>query len=166
MRATTSTYQLKPIEPSNEAAPYSPSFAQPAPARPAAPKREKFIGFASDEASATLLHEALIGTLHENNQIHVIDFRASLAILGAMRTPEIILVDLSGEDQPVNALMELAEVVEPGTTVLAIGEGQNVSFYRTVTRGMGIAEFLFKPLSSESIARWMVGCATPSLRAS
>jgi len=156
MRAIRSTHTLNTIE----AAAYSPSFAQPVATLPAAPKREKFIGFAADNGSAALLHDALAGALPADQRIHVADFRASLAILGAMRTPEVILIDLTGEDQPINALMELAEVVEAGTTVLAIGESENVSFYRTVTRGMGIAEFLFKPLSSASIAKHFVPLIT------
>jgi pilus assembly protein CpaE len=132
---------------------YSPSFAKPIAPRPAAAKREAFIGFARDAASATLLHDALAEHLPQNNQIHIVDFRASLAILGAMTTPEVILIDLSGEDQPLNAMTELAEVVEPGTTVLAIGEIQNISFYRTVTKGMGVSEYLAKPLTREAVER-------------
>jgi pilus assembly protein CpaE len=115
------------------------------------PKREKFIGFARDEASAAMMHVVLSPQLHGNNQIHVLDFRASLAILSAMTTPEIVLIDLSGEDQPINAVMELAEVVEPGTVVMAIGETMNVNFYRTVTKGMGLKEYLPKPLNHASL---------------
>lgn len=136
-----------------ETAPYSPSFARPAAPRPPQPRRERFIGFARDQASATLLHETLKDCLPNNNHIHVVDFRAALAILTAMTTPAIVLVDLSGEDQPINALMELADTVEPGTTVLAIGEAQNVSFYRTVTKGMGLKEYLPKPLTRANIER-------------
>lgn len=133
------------------AASYSPSFARRAPERPAPVKREKFIGFVQDEASANILHEALGGHLPNNNHVHVVDFRNSLTILAAMTTPEIILVDLSGEDQPINAIQDLAEVVEPGTMVLAIGEQHNVNFYRTVTRGMGICEYLAKPLTQAAV---------------
>ena len=70
-----------------------------------------------------------------------------------MPTPEVILVDLSEEEQPINALGELAEVVEPGTIVLAIGAIQNVNFYRTVTKGLGIREYLAKPLQQRDGGR-------------
>lgn len=127
------------------------TFAQPLTPPQALPKREKFIGFARDEASATMLHAVLSPYLHDNNQIHMLNFRASLAILAAMTTPEIVVIDLSGEDQPINAIMELAEVVEAGTTVLAIGESVNVSVYRTMTKGMGVKEYLPKPLTHVSL---------------
>ncbi len=130
---------------------HSPSFAKPAAPAPVAANREKFIGFARDEESANTLREALAGYLPNNNLVHMVDFRSSLTILAAMTTPEIILVDLSGEDQPMNAMMDLADVVEPGTIVLAIGKIHTVSFYRTVTKGMGIKEYLPKPLTRAAV---------------
>jgi pilus assembly protein CpaE len=126
----------------------APAAPLPAPPPAAPPAREKFIGFAQDEASATLLHTAFAACLPNNSNIHVAGFRAALDILHAVATPEIVLIDLSCEDQPMNAVMELAEAVEPGTIVLAIGDTKNVSFYRTVTKGMGIKEYLPKPLSA------------------
>src|SRR6202020_1999293 len=104
--------------------------------------RAKFIGFARDEATATLLREVLAPHLPETSYIHVADFHSSLANLHTMATPEIVLVDLSGEDQPINAVGELADAVEPGTLVLAIGEVQSLNFYRSITKGFGIKEYL------------------------
>jgi pilus assembly protein CpaE len=135
-----------------EAAPVrSPTFALPSPPKPVVPKRAKFIGFVRDEASASILHGALSSAFPRGGQFHVVDFRASLTVLSGMTTPEIVLVDLSGEDQPINAMMDLAEVVEAGTMVLAVGENQNVNFYRTVTKGMGVREYLAKPLTAEAV---------------
>ena len=130
----------------------SSAIAPPAPGNDTqAATRSKFIGFARDEPSARLLGQALQDILPGDNHIHIVDFRATLAILAEMTTPQIILVDLSGEDQPINAMTDLAEVVEPGTLVLAIGESQNVSFYRTVTKGMGVREYLAKPLTRAAV---------------
>ncbi|MCB5943477.1 pilus assembly protein CpaE [Acidocella sp. KAb 2-4] len=140
------------------APPERPSFAMPALPRPALGKRETFIGFVRDEASAALLHECLAGRIPNDNRVHVVDFRASLEILAAMTTPEVVLVDLSGEAQPVNAIMDLAEMVEEGTVVLAVGEHQSINFYRTVTKGMGVREYLQKPLTSEAVARNFLPC--------
>ena len=113
--------------------------------------RAKFIGFARDEATATLLREVLAPHLPETSHIHVADFHSSLASLHTMATPEIVLVDLSGEDQPINAVVELAEAMEAGTVVLTIGEVQSLNFYRGVTKGLGIREYLPKPLTHANI---------------
>jgi pilus assembly protein CpaE len=138
--------------PTDESPAHSPAFSIH-PVAPPRPKREKFIGFVRDEASATLLHEAMDAAFQDGNHFHMVDFRASLAILASMTTPEVVLVDVSGEEQPLNAMMDLSEVVEPGTMVLAIGETQNVNFYRTVTKGMGVQEYLPKPLTKAGVER-------------
>ncbi len=132
------------------------AFAMPALPRPSAPAREKFMGFVNDEPSAALLRECLEGRIPGDNRVHVVDFRASLDILAATSTPEVVLVDLSGEDQPMNAVMELAEVVQEGTVVLAIGKPQTISFYRMVTKGMGIRDYLGKPLSRDAVMRHLL----------
>lgn len=127
-------------------------------ARPA-PKRTRFIGFVSDQTSAATLHEALQPAFPKGNELHVVNFRNALSLLSGMTTPEIVLVDLSGESQPINAMMDLAEVVEPGTVVLVIGETRDVSFYRSVTKGMGVREYLPKPLTKQAVEQhflsWM-----------
>jgi pilus assembly protein CpaE len=129
------------------------TFSYPVPAKQTPRTRDKFIGFARDEATATTLHNVLAPHLTGNAQVHVANFRAALTLLGGMHTPEIILIDLAGEDQPLNAMMELAEVVEPGTIVLAIGDLQNVNFYRTVTKRMGVKDYLPKPLDEAAVRR-------------
>ncbi|HTQ71440.1 MAG TPA: hypothetical protein VMH92_08115 [Acidocella sp.] len=132
---------------------YSNSLSHPPSSAPAGPKRDKFIGFVRDEESASLLHSVLAGHVPNSNQVHLVDFRHALTILQAMPTPEIVLVDLSGEEQPINALIDLADTVDAGTVVLAVGEVQNVNFYRIVVKTMGVKEYLPKPLTREGIAR-------------
>jgi pilus assembly protein CpaE len=130
-----------------------------APSQPQSPSRSRFIGFVNDKASAALLHEVLEPVFPKGNELHVVEFRAALDLLSGMKTPEIVLIDLSGEMQPLNAMLDLAEVVEPGTVILAIGESRDMSFYRAVTRGMGVREYLQKPLTRENVEKhfltWM-----------
>ena len=121
------------------------------------PAPQRFVGFVADEAGAVALHEGLAPALMNGCQLHVVDFRTALAMLANMTTPEIVLVDVTGEDQPINAIMDLAEVVEPGTIVIAIGEVQNVNFYRTVIKGMGVREYLAKPLTVQTVQRHLLG---------
>ncbi len=136
-----------------QAEPYSNSLTRPFAAAPSGLKRDKFIGFARDEESASLLHTVLAGHIPNSNQVHLVDFRHALTTLAAMPTPEIVLVDLSGEEQPINALMDLADTVDAGTVVLAVGEVQNVNFYRIVVKNMGVKEYLPKPLTADMVAQ-------------
>ncbi len=126
--------------------------------------RRNFIGFVSDQASAELLHEALAPAFPKGNELHVVGFRAALNLLAGMKTPEIVLIDLTGEMLPLNAMQDLAEVVEPGTTILAIGENRDMSFYREATRGMGVREYLHKPLTKEKIEQHFLASITSGQR--
>ncbi len=131
--------------------PYGNSL-HPRPAPAAMLQRDKFIGFACDADSVRVLHTVLAEHIPNDNQVHLADFRHALTILAAMPTPEIVLVDLSGEEQPINALMDLADVVDAGTVVLAIGEVHNVNFYRIVVKNMGVKEYLPKRLTEDLVA--------------
>lgn len=68
-------------------------------------------------------------------------------------TPQVLIVDVSGVANPIEALDDLAEVCEPDVKVLVIGEQTDLSFYREITRGLGVLEYLEKPLTRDSVAR-------------
>jgi len=44
-------------------------------------------------------------------------------------------------------------VVEPSTRVLVVGDRADMNFYRSLTRDLGVAEYLYKPLAKEMVAR-------------
>ena len=60
---------------------------------------------------------------------------------------------ISGEEQALKALADLAHVVEPDVCVLVIGELEGLEFYREITRGLGAADYLPKPLARDLVAR-------------
>jgi pilus assembly protein CpaE len=70
-----------------------------------------------------------------------------------MATPRAMVVDVSGEEQPLSALTDLAEVVEPDVCMLVIGDSASLDFYREVTRNLGASEYLPKPLTHDKVAR-------------
>lgn len=129
---------------------------------PTSLKRQKFIGFVSDSESADTLESALTSSIEHGGNIHIVNFRTTLAILSRMVSPETLLVDLTGEDQPLNAMMELAELVEPDTQVLVIGMARELSFYRAIVNGMGVREYLAKPLTLAGIVSHFLPFIQPS----
>ena len=140
-------------------------FGSPSPALTQAVIRRRFIGFVSDETTAGLLRDVLEPALPGSQELHVVGFRAALELLSGMRTPEIVLIDLSGESQPLNAIQDLAEVVEAGAVILMIGESREVSFYRAITRGMGVREYLQKPLTRDAVERHFLPWIQPAAEA-
>jgi len=123
---------------------------------PSAPNRARFIGFVHDEETAAILNAAFEPIFPHGSPFHVVPFRGGLSILSQMVTPEVVLIDISGEDQPLNAMADLAEAVEAGTTILLIGEARDLTFYRATVTGMGVKEYLSKPLTKAAITQYFV----------
>jgi pilus assembly protein CpaE len=78
---------------------------------------------------------------------------AAITLLRRMPSPRTLIVDISEEEQPLTALDRLLEVVEPDIRVLLIGDRNDANFYRQVTRGFGVLEYLHKPLQRDMVAR-------------
>src|SRR5215813_9803670 len=72
--------------------------------------------------------------------------------LAKERSPHILIVDITGVALPVSEVNSLAEVCEPGVTVIAIGTRNDVGLYRDLLRA-GIADYIVKPLTLQLIAK-------------
>lgn len=131
-------------------------FVKPGSSRLAVKPQEQFIGFVADQESADVLRLALSSALPAGINLSVTNFSASLNILNKLESAKIVLVDISEEDQPFNAIMALAEVVAPGTTVLVVGEANSVNIYRTITKSFGVKEYLVKPLTVEAVRKYFL----------
>jgi pilus assembly protein CpaE len=122
----------------------------------AAADRVPLIAFVTDAASDAILRETLLAELGEGAEVRRGDVLAATKSLKRSATPLALVVDVSGVEQPLSALEELALVVEPDVRVLVVGERQDAAFYRQLTRGLGVLEYLFKPLTPEMVARHLL----------
>lgn len=115
-------------------------------------RRAGFLAFLADEDSESALRGGLAeigGTL----QVRRGDARTAARLLEREPTPDLLLVDISGLDEPIAALEALAGVCTPDVRVLVVGEQTDIAFYRQLTRELGIAEYLSKPLTRDNVAR-------------
>ena len=110
------------------------------------------MGFVTDASSETALREG-IADFVPSLQIKRHSVRQATALLRKMPSPEVLIIDITGEETPLAALHDLSEVVEPSTRVLVIGDRADMNFYRSLTRDLGVAEYLYKPLAKEMVAR-------------
>jgi len=115
--------------------------------------RPSLIGFITDARSEEALRDGLGDVSAEQLDLRRGGVRSAVAAMQKQATPKVLVVDVSGESQPLTALGDLAHVVEPDVCVLVIGETNHVDFYREVTRGMGAADYLAKPLTRDTVAR-------------
>jgi pilus assembly protein CpaE len=115
--------------------------------------RAMLLAFVNDAASEVMLRDGMADATPESFEILRGGIRAAISALQKIATPRSLVVDISGEDEPLSALLELSQVVEPDVRVLVIGEIRDVDFYREVTRGMGALEYLPKPLTRDMVLR-------------
>lgn len=84
------------------------------------------------------------------------DVRTAIRDLKKQRSPDVLLVDVSGIELPVTAMEELATVCDPDVRVIAVGDTNDIGLYRQL-RQLGVAEYLFKPLRAEQVEATVAG---------
>ena len=110
------------------------------------------LAFATDEASEAALRGGL-STVTDSLQTRRGDLRACMRALEREGTPHVLVVDVSSESDPLRTLDGLAGVCSPDMRLLVIGERNDVGFYREITRDVGAAEYLYKPITRDNVSR-------------
>lgn len=113
------------------------------------------LAFVNDALTEAALQEGL-GEMGDALDIRRGGIKAALSALQRLATPRVLIVDIGGEDAPLAALEALSALVEPHVCVLVMGDLSGLDFYREVTRSVGVAEYLAKPLTREMVARHFV----------
>jgi len=118
--------------------------------------RVSLLAFVNDATTEAVLRDSLSDAVPDAFEIARGGIRAAIAAMQKQPTPRSLIVDISGVDEPLSALRDLSQVVEPGVKVLVVGEFTDVDFYREITRGMGAREYLVKPLTRDMVVRLFV----------
>ena len=72
--------------------------------------------------------------------------------IGRRGSPQLLVVDVSGVNDPIIMISRLAEVCDPRTEVVVVGERNDIVLYREL-KDSGVAEYFFKPLVSSVLVR-------------
>jgi pilus assembly protein CpaE len=110
----------------------------------------KVLAYVADAATETALRQVAAPMLLTDFEIRRGDVRTAARDLARQRSPDLLIVDLSGIDLPIGAMESLSQVCEPSVTVVAIGDRNDVALYRNL-RALGVAEYLFKPLPADQV---------------
>jgi pilus assembly protein CpaE len=108
--------------------------------------RDVFASFICDENSLDVLRPVVIEMGWQPEKCNKGGLRNAVQSLSITSSPNILMVDLSESGDPLNDINALAEVCEPGTVVIAIGQVNDVRLYRDLLAS-GIHDYLLKPLS-------------------
>lgn len=71
--------------------------------------------------------------------------------------PPYVIVDIGGASDPLTCVRDIAGTVPPSVTLMIVGDRQDVDFYRAITHGFGIAEYLYHPLVQNLVVRFFGG---------
>jgi pilus assembly protein CpaE len=115
--------------------------------------RGGLLAFVTDAESADVLRNGLTDAGCTRLDIRQGNLRSVINVLRHSPTPRVLIVDVEGETDAIRALQALSEVAEPSAAVLVVGDSQDVDFYRELTRGLGVSEYLYKPLNRERVTR-------------
>jgi len=112
--------------------------------------RDQFAAYLCDEASLDVLRPVAMELGWQPEKCNKGGLRNAVQSLSITASPNILMVDLSESGDPLNDINALAEVCEPGTVVVAVGQVNDVRLYRDLIAS-GIHDYLLKPLSPSQI---------------
>jgi len=79
----------------------------------------------------------------------------AIRYLGTERSPETIIIDISGAEMPASQIHDLVDLCEPGVVVIVIGDRNDVALYRDLVRA-GVSEYIIKPLTAQLLAKALI----------
>ncbi len=112
--------------------------------------RDPFAAYICDDAALDVLRPVVIEMGWQPEKCNKGGLRNAIQSLSVSASPAILVVDLSESGDPLNDINALAEVCEPGTVVIAIGQVNDVRLYRDLLSS-GIHDYLLKPLSAQQV---------------
>ena len=112
--------------------------------------RDAFAAYICDDAALDVLRPVVIEMGWQPEKCNKGGLRNAVQSLSVSASPAILIVDLSESGDPLNDINALAEVCEPGTVVIAIGQVNDVRLYRDLIAS-GIHDYLLKPLNAQQL---------------
>lgn len=116
--------------------------------------------FVRDEVSEGIIRQSL-KALHIDADYTEGNVKTAISVLAKDLSPQLLIVDLTGVEDPVLSVRELAEVCEPDIRVVVIGEKNDIVLYRDL-KNIGILEYYVKPLVRDLLIRTCGNLVSPN----
>lgn len=117
--------------------------------------RDIFTAFICDDTALDTMRSVAIDMGWPPEKVMKGGLRNAIQSLAITASPAILMVDLSESGDPLNDINALAEVCEPGTVVIAVGQVNDVRLYRDLIAS-GIQDYLLKPLAPAHVRDCLV----------
>lgn len=114
--------------------------------------RPAFMAFVTDSDSQGVIRRALPDLAAEPDGLRRGNIAKAIEHLADHRSPELLIVDISGVELPLSQIRLLSEVCEPGVPVVVIGDRNEIGLYRDLVQ-LGVSDYIVKPLTIELVSR-------------
>jgi pilus assembly protein CpaE len=118
--------------------------------------RDDFAAFVCDDPTLDRVRTAAVALGFAPEKCVRGGLRSAVQALAVSTSPAILLVDLSDCIDPLHEIQALAEVCEPGTMVVALGQTNDVRLYRSLLAS-GLHDYLLKPATAEQLTEVLEG---------
>jgi pilus assembly protein CpaE len=108
--------------------------------------------FVADPEATATIRQTIDSIGLRNAEFISGNIETATAALAQRASPRLLIVDISGLENPVTKVNELAEVCEPNTGVIVIGDRNDIVLYRDLKHA-GVVEYFFKPLVGNLVTR-------------
>ncbi len=119
--------------------------------------------FIEDDESRAVVEQVVRDLVIAQASVVKGSIRTAIKALGEKRSPKTVIVDCSKSELPLSDINELAEVCEPGVTVIVIGDRNDVGLFRELLNS-GVSDYLVKPLTPALIQRALLASAEADTR--
>lgn len=123
--------------------------------------QDHFLAFCSDTASHAAVDRVVSDMMLPYASIRKGGVKEAVRYLSEHSSPALLMIDITGSDLPLSDIDNLANVCEPGVTVIAIGERNDCGLFRDLLHH-GVTDYLVKPLSPSLLQRAIAHVADQS----
>lgn len=107
--------------------------------------------YTPDLDAAGVIRQA-VGDLAPHAVFNAQGLTGALSGMKDRQSPKLLIVDIDGNDDPIPSIQNLIDMCEPSTSVVVIGDINDIRLYRSI-RDAGAVEYFFKPLVTAMIAQ-------------
>ncbi|MGH6886967.1 MAG: AAA family ATPase [Geminicoccales bacterium] len=124
-------------------------------------QREQFLAFVADEETYAVVDQVIGELMLPHASIRQGAVTDAVKHLSEQRSPKLLVVDLSDSELPLSDINSLADVCEPGVTVLALGARNDCGLFRDLLQH-GVADYLVKPITSQLLQKAILAASDQS----
>ena len=118
---------------------------------PAIGSSEPILAFVCDEETLEAVVRVVPGG-RRGVEVREGGINVALSALQQGANPELLIVDISETASPIPDISNLAVVAGPETTIVALGQENDVSLYRALLNN-GVTDYLVKPITGQELRR-------------